>query len=133
MYDVSTIEPGTLINVVFDTAVWQPLKRVRARGSIDYVMASDMRDVMTDHKNIYSTLTQEPVDNIRAAKFLVIEDVNGKRIPIADLWIRSITVITGLDVDFSVSLDNRQELELITKALAAQGISDVKYTIRERT
>lgn len=133
MYDVSTIEPGTLINVVFDTAVWQPLKRVRARGSIDYVMASDMRDVMTDHKNIYSTLTQEPVDNIRAAKFLVIEDANGKRIPIADLWIRSITVITGLDVDFSVSLDNRQELELITKALAAQGISDVKYTIRERT
>ena len=74
MYDVSTIEPGTLINVVFDTAVWQPLKRVRARGSIDYVMASDMRDVMTEHKNIYSTLTQEPVDNIRAAKFLVIED-----------------------------------------------------------
>ena len=133
MYDVSTIEPGTLINVVFDTAVWQPLKRVRARGSIDYVMASDMRDVMTDHKNIYSTLTQEPVDNIRAAKFLVIEDANGKRIPIADLWIRSITVITGLDVDFSVSLDNRQELKLITKALAAQGISDVKYTIRERT
>lgn len=133
MYDVSTIEPGTLINVVFDTAVWQPLKRVRARGSIDYVMASDMRDVMTDHKNIYSTLTQEPVDNIRAAKFLVIEDANGKRIPIADLWIRSITVIAGLDVDFSVSLDNRQELELITKALAAQGISDVKYTIRERT
>jgi hypothetical protein len=133
MYDVSTIEPGTLINVVFDTAVWQPLKRVRARGSIDYVMASDMRDVMTDHKNIYSTLTQQPVDNIRAAKFLVIEDANGKRVPIADLWIRSVSIITGLDVDFSVSLDNRQELELLTKALAGQGINDVKYTIRERT
>lgn len=133
MYDVSTIEPGTLINVVFDTAVWQPLKRVRARATADFVMAKDIRDVVTDHKNIYSTLVQQPPDNIRAAKFLVIEDGSGKRTVIADLWIRNVSVITGLDVDFSVTLDNRQELEEVTKALASRGINDVKYTVRERT
>jgi len=133
MYNISSIEPGSLVNVVFDTTMYQPLKRVRVRGVVDYTTAATMRDVMTEHKNIYSTLIQQPADNIRAAKFLLYADESGVVNVVADLWIRDVTVVVGLDVDFSIVLDNRQELDSLTRALAAYGFNDVKYNIRERT
>ena len=133
MFDISSIEHSTLVNINFDTTMFQPLKRVRTRGVVDYAIASMYRDVMTDHKNMYSTLTQKPEDNIKAAKFLLYEASENKLSVIADCWIRDVTVIKGLDVDFTLNLDNRQELDLVTKALASVGINDVKYTVRERT
>lgn len=133
MFDIGKIEPSSLINVVFDTPMFQPLKRVRSRGVVDFAVANSYRDVMTDHKNIYSTLTQKPVDNIKAAKFLLYEASEGRLNVVADLWIRDVNIIKGLDVDFVLNLDNRQELDLVTKALASVGINDVKYNVRERT
>lgn len=132
MFDVTTIEPSTLVTITFDTPLMAQASRVQVLTSnCGYDLARAYDDILVKHKNIYSSLVGKPVDNIHAAKFLLYRGADNKVIPVADCWIRDIKVIESLDVRFKVRLDNRQEIAVLTKALAGYGLSDVEFEIIE--
>jgi len=131
--DVKTLEAGTTINIVYDTDALGSDTRVVVQGTCGFELASTVEDVFVTHNNIYSTLAAKPENNVRKYTYLLFKDSKGKLRAVADAWIRSIAIVSELKVNFTVTLTNRDEIDQLTKALAARGLNDVKYDIVDTT
>jgi len=127
--DVKQFEPGQVVNLIYDTEALAQESRVVVQGYIGYNQAQKTEDVRVKHNNIYSTLVSKPENKIEKSLFLLYTDSQNKLHVAADVWLREVKIIKNLQVNFTVTLDNRDELDLMTKALAARGFSDVKYEI----
>jgi len=127
--DVKQFEPGKVVNLIYDTEALAQESRVVVQGYIGYNQAQKTEDVRVKHNNIYSTLVSKPENKIEKSLFLLYTDSQNKLHVAADVWLREVKIIKNLQVNFTVTLDNRDELDLMTKALAARGFSDVKYEI----
>jgi len=127
--DVKQFEPGQVVNLIYDTEALAQESRVVVQGYIGYSQAQKTEDVRVKHNNIYSTLVSKPENKIEKSLFLLYTDSQNKLHVAADIWLREVKIIKNLQVMFTVTLDNRDELDLVTKALAARGFSDVKYDI----
>lgn len=131
--DVKQFEPGQIVNLIYDTEALAQESRVVVQGYIGFSQAQKTEDVRVKHNNIYSTLVSKPENKIEKSLFLLYTDSNNKLHVAADVWLREVKIIKNLQVNFTVTLDNRDELDLMTKALAARGFSDVKYDIVDNT
>ncbi|ANZ49379.1 hypothetical protein WELLINGTON_27 [Erwinia phage Wellington] len=131
--DVKQFEPGQIVNLIYDTEALAQESRVVVQGYIGFAQAQKTEDVRVKHSNIYSTLVSKPENKIEKSLFLLYTDSNNKLHVAADVWLREVKIIKNLQVNFTVTLDNRDELDLMTKALAARGFSDVKYDIVDNT
>ena len=127
--DVKQFEPGQVVNLIYDTEALAQESRVVVQGYIGYNQAQKTEDVRVKHNNIYSTLVSKPENKIEKSLFLLYTDSQNKLHVAADVWLREVKIIKNLQVNFTVTLDNRDELDLMTKAMAARGFSDVKYEI----
>ncbi|ANZ49943.1 hypothetical protein PARSHIK_34 [Erwinia phage vB_EamM_Parshik] len=133
MFDVKSLEEGSIINIVYDTPMLQPETRVTVLGTCGYEMARSIEDVTVKQKNIFSTIVSQPENNVAKYRYLMFKGADGKAHVAADAWIRSVSVIKNLQVRFMTIVDNREEIDLITKALADRGINDVTFEIVDNT
>ncbi|QVW55653.1 hypothetical protein pEaSNUABM9_00057 [Erwinia phage pEa_SNUABM_9] len=133
MYDIKQLEAGSVVNITYDTPIKMPEQRVVVLGTCGYEMAKSFEDVNATQKNIYSSLVAQPEDNTAKYLYLMFKGANGKIRVAADAWIRDVSVIKNLTVRFTVTVDNRDEIDEITKALAIRGLNDVKYEIVDNT
>lgn len=131
--DVKQFEPGQVVNLIYDTEALAQESRVVVQGYIGYAQAQKTEDVRVKHNNIYSTLVSKPENKIEKSLFLLYTDSKNKLHVAADVWLREVKVIKNLQVNFSVTLDNRDELDLMLKALAGRGFSEVDYEIVDNT
>lgn len=129
MYDVKSLEAGAVVNITYDTPIKMPEQRVVVLGICGYEMAKSIEDVNATQKNIYSSLVAQPEDNTAKYLYLMFKGSNGKIRVAADAWIREVNVIKNLQVRFLVTVDNRNEIDEITKALAIRGLNDVQFEI----
>jgi len=129
MYNIKTIPDGVVVNIVYDTPILLSETRVVVLGTCGYELARNYEDVNAKQKNIYSSLVAQPEDNTAKYTYLMFKDSNGKVRVAADAWIRNVNIIKNLSVRFVVTVDNRDEIDEITKALAARGIDKVSYDI----
>ncbi len=129
MYDVKSLEAGAVVNITYDTPIKMPEQRVVVLGTCGYEMARSIEDVNATQKNIYSSLVAQPEDNTAKYLYLMFKGSNGKIRVAADAWIREVNVIKNLQVRFLVTVDNRNEIDEITKALAIRGLNDVQFEI----
>lgn len=129
MYDVKSLEAGAAVNITYDTPIKMPEQRVVVLGTCGYEMAKSIEDVNATQKNIYSSLVAQPEDNTAKYLYLMFKGSNGKIRVAADAWIREVNVIKNLQVRFLVTVDNRNEIDEITKALAIRGLNDVQFEI----
>lgn len=133
MFDVRTLEEGSIVNIVYDTPMLQQETRVVVLGVCGYELARSIDDVVVKQKNVYSTIVSQPEDNLAKYRYLMFKGSDGKPHVAADAWIRNVSVITNLQVRFTVTVDNRDEIDLITKSLSNRGIDDVAYEIIDNT
>lgn len=132
MFDVKSIEPGSVVNVVYDTPLKGNETRVLVLASnVGFELAKSYLDVRAEQKNIYSSLVTQPDDDPSKYTYLLFKGADGKPMVAADAWIRNITVIKTITVQFKVSLDNKQEIDDLKLALSARGFSDLQYEIIE--
>lgn len=132
MYDVKSIEPGSVINIVYDTPLKGNESRVLVLASnVGFDLAKTYLDVRAEQKNIYSSLVAQPDDDPTKYTYLLFKGVDGKPTVAADAWIRNIAVVKTIQVQFKVTLDNKQEIDDLKLALAARGFNDVKFEIIE--
>ena len=129
MYDVKSLEAGAVVNITYDTPIKMPEQRVVVLGTCGYEMAKSIEDVNATQKNIYSSLVAQPEDNTAKYLYLMFKGSNGKIRVAADAWIREVNVIKNLQVRFLVTVDNRNEIDEITKALAIRGLNAVQFEI----
>lgn len=129
MFDVKSLEEGTVVNIVYDTPLLQQETRVVVLGTCGYEMARSIEDVIVKQKNIYSTIVSKPEDNLAKYRYLMFKGSDGKAHVAADAWIRNVSVISNLQVRFTITVDNRDEIDEITKALSNRGIDNVDYEI----
>lgn len=129
MYDVKQLESGSVVNITYDTPIKTPEQRVVVLGVCGYEMAKSIEDVNATQKNIYSSLVAQPDDNTAKYLYLMFKGTNGKIRVAADAWIREVSVIKNLQVRFLVTVDNRDEIDEITKALAIRGLNNVSFEI----
>lgn len=131
MFDVKTIPEGSTVNIVYDTPVKGQETRVVVQGTCGYELAKTIEDVAVIHNNIYSTLKQQPDPNYRKYSYIMFVGADGKLRCAADAWINNIKIIKNITVNFTVTLDNKDEIDLLTKQLAVVGLNNVKYEIVE--
>jgi hypothetical protein len=62
---------------------------------------------------------------------MIFKGVDGKPKVAADAWIRDVQIIENTKVRFTVTLDNKQEIDDLKRALAANGFNDVDFEIVE--
>lgn len=129
MFDVKSLEEGSVINIVYDTPIKMAEQRVVVLGTCGYEMAKSFEDINATQKNIYSSLVAQPEDNTAKYRYLMFKGAGNKIRVAADAWIRNVTVIKNLQVRFMVTVDNRDEIDEITKALAVRGLNDVVFEI----
>lgn len=132
MFDLRTLVAGQKVNIVYDT----PLKGQETRviilaTGVGYEMAKSYMDVMAEQKNIYSSIVSQPEDNVNKYTYLIFKGVDGKPKVAADAWIRDVQIIENTKVRFTVTLDNKQEIDDLKRALAANGFNDVEFEIVE--
>ncbi|MCT7476132.1 hypothetical protein N5V81_14200 [Escherichia coli] len=87
--------------------------------------AKSYMDVMAEQKNIYSSIVSQPEDNVNKYTYLIFKGVDGKPKVAADAWIRDVQIIENTKVRFTVTLDNKQEIDDLKRALAVNGFNDV--------
>jgi hypothetical protein len=131
--DVKQFEPGQVANLIYDTQARAQDTRVIIQGYVGYSQAKTVEDVRVIHNNIYSTLVSKPENKLEKYLFLLFTDSEGKLHVAADAWLREVKIIQNLTVNFTITVDNRDEIDLITKALASRGFSDVDYDIVDNT
>lgn len=133
MFDFSSIEPGSIVNIVYDTPLKGNETRVRVLASkVGYEFARTAgEDLAAIQKNIYSSLVGQPTNDLTAYNYMLFRDSTGKVGVAADAWVREVRVITSLTARFVVQLDNKQEKEDLEAALAARGFNDVEIEIIE--
>lgn len=131
--DVKQFEPGQIANLIYDTEAKAQDTRVVIQGYVGYAQAKTIEDVRVIHNNIYSTLKSKPENKLEKYLFLLFTDSDNKLHVAADAWLREVKIIQNLVVNFTVTVDNRDEIDLITKALAARGLSSVDYDIVDNT
>lgn len=129
MFNVKDIPDGVVINIIYDSPILLSEMRVVSLGTCGYELARQYEDINAKQKNIYSSLVAQPEDNTARYTYLMFKDSKGKVRVAADAWIRSVTIIKNLNVRFNITVDNRDEIDEITKALAARGIDNVSYEI----
>lgn len=129
MFDVKSLEAGSVVNITYDTPIKMPEQRVVVLGTCGYELAKGYEDVNATQKNIYSSLVTQPEDNTAKYLYLMFKGAGGKIRVAADAWIRDVSVIKNLQVRFLVTVDNRDEIDEITKALAIRGLNNVAYEI----
>lgn len=129
MYDIKKLEAGSVVNITYDTPIKMPEQRVVVLGVCGYEMAKSIEDVNATQKNIFSSLVAQPEDNTAKYLYLMFKGTNGKIRVAADAWIREVNVIKNLQVRFLVTVDNRDEIDEITKALAVRGLNNVSFEI----
>ncbi|AWN09077.1 hypothetical protein MLDJOKPK_00150 [Salmonella phage SPAsTU] len=130
MFDVRTLVAGQKVNIVYDT----PLKGQETRVIVlatgaGYEMAKSYQDIMAEQKNIYSSLVSQPEDNVNKYTYLIFKGTDGKPKVAADAWIRNVQIIESVSVRFTVTLDNKQEIDELKLALASKGFNDVDFEI----
>ncbi|ANZ48047.1 hypothetical protein ASESINO_34 [Erwinia phage vB_EamM_Asesino] len=132
MYDVKSIEPGSVINIVYDTPLKGNESRVLVLASnVGFDLAKTYMDVRAEQKNIYSSLVAQPDDDPTKYTYLLFKGADGKPTVAADAWIRNVAIVQTIQVQFKVTLDNKQEIDDLKLALAARGFNDVKFEIIE--
>lgn len=129
MFNVKDIPDGVIVNIVYDSPILLSETRVVALGTCGYELARTYEDINAKQKNIYSSLVAQPEDNPAKYRYLMFKDRNNRIRVAADAWIRSITIIKSIGVRFNITIDNRDEIDQILKALAARGIDNVDYEI----
>lgn len=130
MFDVKSLEPGSIVNIVYDTPILGAESRVVVLASVaGYEMANSIEDVTAKQKNIYSSIVSQPENNVLKYNYLIFKGADGKARVAADAWIQTVSVVENIQVRFVITVDNRDEIDQITKALAVRGINDVKYDI----
>lgn len=129
MFNVKDIPDGVVVNIIYDTPILLSEMRVVALGTCGYELARQYEDINAKQKNIYSSLVAQPEDNTARYTYLIFKDSKGKMRVAADAWIRSVNIIKNLNVRFNITIDSRDEIDEITKALAARGIDNVNYEI----
>lgn len=129
MFNVKDIPDGVVVNIIYDSPILLSEMRVVSLGTCGYELARQYEDVNAKQKNIYSSLVAQPEDNTARYTYLMFKDSKGKVRVAADAWIRSVTIIKNLNVRFNITVDNRDEIDEITKALAARGLDNVSYEI----
>ncbi|MGL5397237.1 MAG: phage DNA polymerase-associated SH3 family protein [Shewanella sp.] len=130
MIDVSVLETGQLVNITFDTPLMGPANNVVVQAAkVGYDMARRYSDIIAIQKNIYSSLSSAPDDNVNRYNYLVYADQKGRLHAVADAWIRKVDVVEGLKVIFKVHVPNLNEIDHIKLALASRGIDNVEYEI----
>lgn len=130
MFDVRTLVAGQKVNIVYDT----PLKGQETRVIVlatgaGYEMAKSYQDILAEQKNIYSSLVSQPEDNVNKYTYLIFKGTDGKPKVAADAWIRNVQIIESISVRFTVTLDNKQEIDELKLALASKGFNDVDFEI----
>ncbi|QXO09452.1 hypothetical protein pEaSNUABM11_00028 [Erwinia phage pEa_SNUABM_11] len=131
--DVKQFEPGQLANLIYDTQAKAQDTRVTLQGVVGYSQAKGVEDVRVTHNNIYSTLVSKPENKIEKCLFLLYTDSNNKLHAAADVWLREVKIIKNLTVNFTLTVDSRDDIDLINKALASRGFSEVDYDIVDNT
>lgn len=126
MFDVRTIQAGSLINIVYDTPLKSNEVRVVVDGNCGFNLAKNFEDVMAIHKAIYSSLVSQPADRPEQYNYLMFHGADGRIHVAADAWIRSVVVIGTMDAIIKVrDIGGTEALETIRLALAARGFTDV--------
>ncbi|ANZ50457.1 hypothetical protein STRATTON_32 [Erwinia phage vB_EamM_Stratton] len=132
MFNVKSIEPGSVVNIVYDTPLKGNETRVLVLASnVGFEMAKSYLDVRAEQKNIYSSLVAQPDDDPTKYTYLLFKGADGKPNVAADAWIRNVAIIDTISVQFKVTLDNKQEIDDLKLALAARGFNDVQFEIIE--
>lgn len=130
MYDISGLETGQVVNIVYDSPILGQSSRVVVQASkAGYDLARRYSDIVAIQKNIYSTLESQPDDNVNRYNYLLYADQSGVIHAVADAWIRTVEIVKDLEVVFKIRIPNANEIDHITLALASRGIDDVKYEI----
>ena len=133
MYDFSNIEPGSIVNIVYDTPLRGNETRVRVLASnVGYELAKNSgEDLAAIQKNIYSSLVGQPVNDLTAYNYMLFKDSSNRIGVTADAWVREVRVVKSLTARFVVQLDNKQEKDDLVAALNARGFNDVEIEIIE--
>ncbi len=133
MYDFSSIEPGSIVNIVYDTPLRGNETRVRVLASkVGYELAKNSgEDLAAIQKNIYSSLVGQPVNDLTAYNYMLFKDSSNRIGVTADAWVREVRVVKSLTARFVVQLDNKQEKDDLVAALNARGFNDVEIEIIE--
>lgn len=133
MINVAGIEPGSLVNIVYDTPLKANETRVVIDGTCGFRLAKNFDDVMATHKTIYSSLVAAPPDTPEQYNYLMFHGADGIVHVAADGWIRSVAVIGTIDAVVKInSIGSMEAVNDIRLALAARGYTDVTIETIER-
>lgn len=123
MVSLTNITPDTIVTLVPDTPLLSKAERVVVIGVGGYNMAlMTSTDVDARHAEVLSSIETPDVEtDIRKCTFLIVENRDGEREAWANVWLKNVSVVEELRADFSLVLENLDELAAIKKVLQSLG------------